>query len=308
MTSQPASGRNPRPSGPTPRRVNAILATSATLLTVVVLAALIGVVIAKRGLASDRRGGPADVTLIAANSAIADAFTPPAVIATPPVAEAAAQQIATTTQQLPTSGDRGVRLVSGTHAGLYGGVNQQNSCDVAAIANTVGAQPGKARAWSQPLSIQSGQIPYYLNSLTPVVLTTDTWVSAHRYSGDSAAPFQAVLQAGSAVLVDAAGVPRVQCASGAPLTPPANLNLSALGQTGTAWPGYSPQNVVAIAYTDAPSSFTDPVPTSPVTQFILVNLSTGEPLNRKAGGTINIDQSTNPMPLPNPVAANKMPK
>lgn len=308
MTSQPEPAPNLTPSGPTPRRVNAILATSATLLTVVVLAALIGVVIAKRGLVADRRGGPSDVTLIAANAAIADAFTPPAVIATPPIAEAAAQQIATATQQLPTSSDRGVRLVSGTHPGLYGGLSQQNSCDVAAIANTVSAQPDKARPWSQPLSIQSVQIPYYLNSLTPVVLTTDTWVSAHRYSGDSAAPFQAVLQAGSAVLVDAAGVPRVQCASGAPLTPPANLNLSALGQTGTAWPGYSPPNVVAIAYTDAPSSFTDPVPTTPVTQFTLINLSTGEPLNRKAGGTINIDQSTNPIALPNPITANKMPK
>ena len=39
----------------------------------------------------------------------------------------------------------------------------------------------------------------------PVVMTADTWVTSHRYSGARAVPFQAVLQAGSAVLIDPLG-------------------------------------------------------------------------------------------------------
>lgn len=274
----------------------------------IVLATLAGVVIAKRGIVSDEQQGSVTVSLIAANTPGADAFTPPAVIAAPPVAESAAAQIATMAQQLPTASDRGVRLASGTHAGLYGGLSQQHSCDAAAVTNALGAQPDSARAWAQAVNIAPEQIPYYLNSLTPVVLTTDTWVSTHRYIGGVPKRDQAILQAGSAVMIDAAGVPRVHCASGDPLAPSANLDLSALRPTGAQWPGYTPQNVVAIAYTDAPSSFTDPVPRSPVSQFTLIDLSNGEPLNRKAGGTINIDQSGNTAPLPDPIATNKAPK
>lgn len=285
-----------------------ILSVAGVVLTLVVLATLVGVVIAKRGLVVDHRHGPAEVTVIAANSSVEDGFTSSAVIAAPPIAESAAQQISTMIQQLPTSADRSVRLVSGTHPGLYGGVSRLNSCDAAAMANVLGAEPDRARAWAQALNVQPDQIPYYLNSLTPVVLTTDTWVTAHRYSGDTAAAFQAVLQAGSAVMIDTAGVPRVHCTCGNPLAPPANMNLETLHQTGAAWPGYSLQNVVAVAYTDAPSSFTDPAPTHPASQFTLINLSTGEPLTRKAGGTINVDQTANPTPLPDSVAENKAPK
>lgn len=57
-----------------------------------------------------------------------------------------------------------------------------------------------------------------------------------------------VLQAGNAVLIDQAGVPRVHCATGDPLVPPANVDMSALTVDGKKWPRFDPQSVVAVAY------------------------------------------------------------
>lgn len=308
MPATPPSWTDPNLTNRSDPRADTILTVAAVVLSVLVIATLAGVVIAQRGIAFSQHRNRDKVVLAAANAAVADPFTASAVIALPPVSPPAAQQIATTTEQLPTSEDRGVRLVSGTHPGLYAGADGQNPCDTAGIVNTLDAQPDKAQAWAKASGIQPDVIPYYLNTLTPVVLATDTWVTSHRYVRGQAAPVQTVLQAGNAVMIDQAGVPRVQCACGNPLKPPANQKLTALEQTGQAWPGYSAQNVVAVAYTNAPSSFTDPVPTSPVSQFSLVDLSGGGPLTRKAGGTINLASTAGAgTDLPDPIAMNKPP-
>ncbi|MBW8821942.1 MAG: hypothetical protein JF598_27975, partial [Streptomyces sp.] len=55
-----------------------------------------------------------------------------------------------------------------------------------------------------------------------------------------------VLQAGTAVLVDARGVPRVRCACGNPLTPPLAMRGRAV-VGGRPWPGYRPARVVVVA-------------------------------------------------------------
>ena len=60
----------------------------------------------------------------------------------------------------------------------------------------------------------------YVDSLTPVVLTDDTLVTNHGYRDGHATTLPAVLQAGTAVMVDTLGVPRVKCNCGNPLTPP----------------------------------------------------------------------------------------
>ena len=285
-----------------------ILTAAAVVLTLIVLATFAGIVIVKRDIVFRHQHPPEKLVLAAANTPGDDPFITSIAIDSPPVSAAAAQQIATTNEQLPASQERGVRLVSGTHPGLYGDVGQQNPCDAAAITNALDNQSDRAQAWAQTQRIQPDQIPLYMNTLTPVVMTADTWVTSHRYSGGGAVPFQAVLQAGSAVMVDPAGVARVQCASGNPLSPPASENITTLPQSGTSWPGYSPQNVVAIEYTNAPSSFTDPVPTSPANQFSLIDLSSGNPLIRKAGGTIDIPTAMAAgSSLPDPIAMNTPP-
>ena len=284
-------------------RANIILTVAAVLLTTMVLATLAGVVIVKRGIVFRHQHAAEKMVLAAANSPGDDPFISSIAIDSPPVSAAAAQQITTTNEQLPASQERGVRLVSGAHPGLYGDVGQRNPCDAANITNALDNQSDRAHAWAQTQSIQPDQVPLYMNTLTPVVLTADTWVTSHRYSGGRAVPFQAVLQAGNAVLIDPAGVPRVQCACGNPLSPPASENITALPQTGTSWPGYSPQNVVAIEYSNAPSSFTDPVPISPASQFSLIDLSSGNPMSRKAGGTIDIPSAMAAESLlPDPIA------
>src|SRR5699024_6987030 len=64
------------------------------------------------------------------------------------------------------------------------------------------------------------------------------------YRDGRAVPFQSVLQAGTAVLIDAYGVPRVQCGCGNPLAP--RWTGYVVPTSGTPWPGYNPTYVINI--------------------------------------------------------------
>ena len=68
-------------------------------------------------------------------------------------------------------------------------------------------------------SRQIGVVKKYIAKLHPVTLTRDTQVTNHAYTNGQAVPFQAILQAGTAVLVDEYGVPVVRCYCGNPLGP-----------------------------------------------------------------------------------------
>lgn len=52
------------------------------------------------------------------------------------------------------------------------------------------------------LGIKSNDIPAYVARLTPVILRTDTFVTNHGFAQGRATVVPAVLQAGTAVLVD----------------------------------------------------------------------------------------------------------
>src|SRR2546429_115073 len=67
--------------------------------------------------------------------------------------------------------------------------------------------------------IEPNDIATYVASLTPVILTSDTLVTNHGYANGHATTLRSVLQAGTAVMVDNTGVPRVKCNCGNPLTP-----------------------------------------------------------------------------------------
>jgi hypothetical protein len=303
--STPPGWADPNPAPTVNPRTPAVLTITAVVATLVVLATLVAVVVSARHIAFTRTPQVASIELSAVGSDVLDPFAES--IATPPprVSAAAAEHISTMIAGLPSDPDRGVRVVSGGRAGLYGGITQQSPCAAAALASTLGSHPERARSWATASTILARQIPAYLNTLTPVSLTADTWVTAYRYSSRQGLPFQTVLQAGTAVLIDRAGVPRVHCASGDPLAPPPRTSLAAFVQEGHAWPGYSPQDVVAIAYTEAGSSFTDPPPTAPISEFALVNLADGGPLIRRSGDTIDLSGTEDPaLPLPDPIAKN----
>lgn len=274
---------------------------SAVALTFVVLLALVGVVLAKRaGLFGGDADGP-QVGLIAANVVGEHPFMPSAVVSPVEVADTVAGDIASFRAQLPRSADRGARLVQGTQAGLYGGTEQVSVCDVPAVANYLDAHPERSAPWAQAIGIAAQKIPYYLNTLTPVVLTVDTWVTSFFFVEGRAESAQAVLQAGNAVLIDQVGVPRVLCATGAPLTPPANVNLSTLTIEGEAWPDFAPQNVVAVAYAGRGANH------SVLSEFKLRDLTTGEAVTRLAGGTIAIGPDPSGW-TPDPPAMNVPPR
>ncbi|MFF3557916.1 DUF6777 domain-containing protein [Streptomyces tsukubensis] len=138
-----------------------------------------------------------------------------------------------------------VRAVSGSTPGLYGGTQQQSSCDVGKQIGYLSADQAKNRAFAGVLGIAPGDVPGYLKSLTPVQLRIDTRVTNHGWRNGASTAYQAVLQAGTAVLVDARGVPRVRCACGNPLTPPQALQ-GTPKTTGDSWPGYQADRVVIV--------------------------------------------------------------
>ncbi|MFD9324552.1 DUF6777 domain-containing protein [Streptomyces sp. NPDC060065] len=153
-----------------------------------------------------------------------------------------------TQQPTPTGGasaTQGARKLSGSTPGLYGGVHSAGSCDVEKQIGLLTADRAKARAFAQVTGVSQASVPSFLRGLTSVVLRADTQVTNHEFSDGRATGHQSVLQAGTAVLVDNRGVPRVRYACGNPLKPPVESK-GAPGTRGQAWSGYRPSEVVVV--------------------------------------------------------------
>lgn len=190
-----------------------------------------------------------------------DPFT--ASTATVPLAVTRSAQATPPAQNSPLPGvgpaaPAGPRTVSGGTPGLYGGAARVGSCDVERQIGYLTADPARERAFARAEGIPEASVPGYLRRLTPVVLRADTRVTNHGYRDGGAARFQSVLQAGTAVLVDDRGLPRVRCACGNPLRPPAAqegaASMARHTGGGGAWPGYRPAEVVVV--TPAPRAVT----------------------------------------------------
>ncbi|WUD71719.1 hypothetical protein OG937_08435 [Streptomyces sp. NBC_00510] len=138
----------------------------------------------------------------------------------------------------------GAPSVSGGTRGLYGGTKGEAACDVAEQTASLTADPGKAAAFARVAGIDADGIGRYLKSLTPALLRADTRVTDHGFADGSATSFAAVLEAGTAVLVDDRGVPRVRCAGGNPLSAPKAVK--GAGHSGQPWPGFRESEVVAV--------------------------------------------------------------
>ncbi len=223
---------------------------------------------------------PATVVLQAATDTGLDSFVPapsslPVAVALPPSGTSAG---VTAT----VDADSGVRVVSGTtdrlYAGstpgnqeLYGGSGTLSACDASAIAEFLAAHPDKAAAWAGVRGIGPDAIPGYLDGLTPVVLVHDTVVTNHGFAAGAATAFTSVLQAGTAVLVDATGLPVVRCACGNPLTAAPSVDLVGADLQGARWDGYDPNGILTV------------LPGSAVPQFVVVDVATGQDVTVTAG-------------------------
>jgi len=170
----------------------------------------------------------------------------------------------------------GEAAYSGTTPGLYGGTQNASTCNTDQIITYLETNPDPAAVWAGVLGIQPVTIRAYLTGLTPVVLRTSTRVTSYGLGRGRAIPSQVVLQAGTSVLVEASGLPRVRCGSGNPLAQPRPASPSSPSPRyrGTPWPGFSPATVIVIA------------PTAPIGAIIIVDLGRGVVIIRQPGTLI----------------------
>ncbi|MBD0708208.1 hypothetical protein BU197_07290 [Streptomyces sp. CBMA291] len=182
-----------------------------------------------------------------------------------------------------------VREVTGSTPGLYGGTRSVGSCDVERQTALLTADQGKKRAFAEAAGIPENNMADWLGGLTPVVLRADVKVTSHGYREGRARPFQAVLQTGTAVLVDQYGAPRVRCAGGNPLRAPAATPSGI--HRGEPWDGFDPDHVITIRPT-----------TAVVASLLLVNATDRSWIERRAGSDGGDDRNPDVPPACDPDA------
>ncbi|MEL7156901.1 MAG: DUF6777 domain-containing protein [Actinomycetota bacterium] len=200
-------------------------------------------------------------------------------------------------QELALGG--GVTVRVGTEPGLYGGSGSDHLCDPRLIADFLARDSAKASAWASAAGIEVDEIDTFLDTLTPVRLLADTWVTNHGYRDGRALPRASILQAGTMVLVDDHGVPRVRCKCGNPLgpaEPPSDLGT--VDFIGEPWDGFDPDQLLVIERG-----------AEAVEAFILIRLEDGRRIARPVGTVgdqdVLVDEDGNWIPGkgPSPTAA-----
>ncbi|MFI9151708.1 DUF6777 domain-containing protein [Streptomyces sp. NPDC053367] len=275
--SQPPSGPPSRPSGggaaPEPHRPWWKSVPRVALLATAVVVAVVLAVVLTRSDGGTGSGAGGEVFLQAAGKSGPDPFTESTATdsSAPPVTPSPATE---------TPPSNAVRGVDGDTPGLYGGTRNTATCDVQKQIRALRAAPAKNRAFASVAGVEPSGVPAYLRGLTPVQLRVDTRVTNHGYHDGAATAYQAVLQAGTAVLVDDRGVPRVRCACGNPLTPPVALQ-GTPRPTGDSWPSYRSSNVVVV----------NPAPVE-IKVFVIYDPDHGEWIDRHQGDTGHKDKKT----------------
>ena len=104
--------------------------------------------------------------------------------------------------------------------GLYGGT-EENTCDPERLISFLYANPDLGEAWAKVQGIEFVEIADYIRSLEIRILAEPTNVLNHGFNPESGAPYEidAVLDAGTAVLVDKNGDVRTRCYCGNPIKP-----------------------------------------------------------------------------------------
>ncbi|MBX3313035.1 MAG: hypothetical protein KF906_01845 [Actinobacteria bacterium] len=147
------------------------------------------------------------------------------------------------------------------------------ACDVDAIADALEGDDGARAAWTSLMDVEDGAVRETLDGLIPLVLTRDTAVTNSVYSGGEPGRFQAVLEAGTPVLVDGSGVPKVKCSCANPLDAP-EVGAKARFE-GDRWEGFDEDEIVSVS------------PVEPgTTRIPVVDLGTGDDDVVELGGVV----------------------
>jgi hypothetical protein len=170
------------------------------------------------------------------------------------------------------------RTPAGDLDGLYLDSTGSPACNRTQLESILRGDQALATAWAAALGAPEPSA--FAAGLIPVRLRADTRLTAHGRADGRAQPFAATLQAGTAVLVDDRGQPRVRCADGAPLTAAQPLADPVYGR---GWDGFDPASMIEIR----PAS-------APVVEFGLVDAAGAEPFRRPAGSTGEDDVAARP--------------
>ncbi|WP_326572425.1 primosomal protein [Actinacidiphila glaucinigra] len=150
-----------------------------------------------------------------------------------------------------SSAPGGTLKVSGAHPGLYSGKQNKAACDVEKQITYLTGAPARGKAFAETLKVGQQDLPARLRALTPVQLNWDTRVTSHGFKDGKVTDYQAILQAGTPVMVDDRGVPVVRCTCGNPLSAP-----DAVGGTptysGRQWETFRAAGLVAVVPSDKP--------------------------------------------------------
>lgn len=199
------------------------------------------------------------------------------------------------------------QTTNATDVAIYGGSGDHQLCDAQKFVEFMKQKPAQAQAWVDALNadpklswkngtLTVAEIPDYVNTLVAVVLMSDTLVTNHDFVNQKPVPYQSVLQAGTAVLVDMWGVPRLQCYCGNPLTlPPGTAATTTF--VGTPWAGFSPGNVTNLT-----------PPAQPVTALTVANLNNpGSTLLLTPASSTSPAATPAPTPSPAPTPTGALP-
>jgi hypothetical protein len=107
-------------------------------------------------------------------------------------------------------------------SGPFGGTGSDLVCDRDLLIESLKARPDRLVEWARVLGVEPTikAVGTYISKLHPVTLTRDTRVTNHSFVNGRAVAYQAILAAGTAVLVDDHGNPVVRCRCGNPLLKP----------------------------------------------------------------------------------------
>lgn len=142
-----------------------------------------------------------------------------------------------------TRDGRSPKVVSAATTTAYASASTA-PCDVEKLITDLKGDDAARAAWARLMEVRDDQVEETLRSLTPLVLARDTAVTNTSYAKGAATRFQAILQAGTPVLVDRAGLPRVKCSCGNPLLPPEQGGDVAL--EGKRWENFDPAAVIEV--------------------------------------------------------------
>ena len=174
---------------------------------------------------------------------------------------------------------------SGDRAGLYGGSLDRPLCDRTRLVDDLERDPLRAAAWSRVLDVDD--VRGYVDTLTPVLLRADTRVTRYGFDDGRARAREAVLEAGTIVLIDDHGVPAVRCAYGSPLDAPASR--TPVDPRMVPWPGFDADRVLTVR----PAL-------EPMTAVTVVDLSSGALTTLPLGSGPQLPTTPTPAPIATP--------